>query len=43
MGVIPGYVCRDELGAPSDPARLRRVWYRLMREAGIRKRLASGR
>lgn len=32
-----GYVCCDELGAPSDPARLRRVWYRLMREAGVRK------
>jgi integrase len=32
-----GYVCCDELGAPSDPARLRRVWYRLMREAGVPK------
>jgi integrase len=32
-----GYVCCDELGAPSDPARLRRVWYRLMREADVRK------
>lgn len=32
-----GYVCCDELGAASDPARLRRVWYRLMREAGVRK------
>jgi integrase len=31
------YVCCDELGAPSDPAKLRRVWYRLMREAGVRK------
>ncbi len=30
-----GYVTCDELGAPSDPARLRRVWYRLMREAGV--------
>lgn len=32
-----GYVLCDELGAPSDPARLRRVWYRLMREAGVPK------
>ena len=32
-----GYVCCNELGAPSDPARLRRVWYRLMRGAGARK------
>jgi integrase len=29
-------VC-DELGAPSDPARLRRIWYRLMRQAGVPK------
>jgi len=32
-----GYVTCDELGAPSDPARLRRVWYRLMRQAGVPK------
>lgn len=32
-----GYVLCDELGAPCDPARLRRVWYRLMRQAGVRK------
>jgi integrase len=32
-----GYVLCDELGAPLDPARLRRVWYRLMREAGVPK------
>jgi integrase len=32
-----GYVACDELGRPLDPARLRRVWYRLMREAGVRK------
>lgn len=32
-----GYVCCNELGAPSDPARLRRVWYRLMAEAGVPK------
>jgi hypothetical protein len=31
------YVVCDELGAPSDPARLRRAWYRLMREAKIPK------
>ena len=31
------YVACDELGLPLDPARLRRVWYRLMREAGVRK------
>jgi integrase len=31
------YVLCDELGAPSDPARLRRVWYRLMRQAGVPK------
>ena len=31
------YVACDELGRPLDPARLRRVWYRLMREAGIRQ------
>jgi integrase len=31
------YVLCDELGRPSDPARLRRVWYRLMREAGVPK------
>jgi integrase len=30
-------VCCNELGAPSDPARLRRVWYRLMAEAGVPK------
>lgn len=34
----PGdYVLCDELGRPFDPARLRRVWYRLMRQAGVRK------
>lgn len=32
-----GYVLCDELGAPLDPARLRRVWYRLMREARVPK------
>jgi integrase len=32
-----GYVLCDELGAPYDPARLRRVWHRLMRQAGVRK------
>jgi integrase len=32
-----GYVVCDELGTPSDPARLRRMWYRLMREAGVPK------
>lgn len=31
------YVRCDETGLPYDPARLRRVWYRLMREAGVRK------
>jgi integrase len=31
------YVLCDEIGLPYDPARLRRVWYRLMREAGVRK------
>jgi integrase len=31
------YVLCDELGRPSDPARLRRVWYRLMRQAGVPK------
>lgn len=31
------YVACDELGRPLDPARLRRVWYRLMREAEVRK------
>jgi integrase len=32
-----GYVLCDELGMPYDPARLRRVYYRLMRQAGVRK------
>jgi integrase len=32
-----GYVLCNELGEPSDPAKLRRVWYRLMGEAGVRK------
>jgi integrase len=32
-----GYVMCDELGMPADPARLRRVWYRLMREAAVPK------
>ncbi|MGO8957380.1 MAG: tyrosine-type recombinase/integrase, partial [Streptosporangiaceae bacterium] len=32
-----GYVLCDELGLPYDPARLRRVYYRLMRQAGVRK------
>jgi integrase len=32
-----GYVLCDELGAPLEPAKLRRVWYRLMREAKVRK------
>jgi integrase len=32
-----GYVACDELGRPLDPARLRRVWYRLMLQAGVRK------
>jgi len=31
------YVLCDELGAPFDPARLRRAWHRLMRHAGVRK------
>jgi integrase len=31
------YVACDELGAPLDPARLRRVWYRLMKQAGVPK------
>jgi len=31
------YVLCDELGMPYDPARLRRVYYRLMRQAGVRK------
>jgi integrase len=31
------YVLCDELGRPYDPARLRRVWYRLMRQAGVPK------
>jgi integrase len=31
------YVACDELGAPCDPARLRRIWYRLMREASVPK------
>jgi integrase len=31
------YVACDELGRPLDPARLRRVWYRLMQEAGVRR------
>jgi integrase len=30
-----GYVTCDELGAPTDPARLRRIWYKLMAEAGV--------
>lgn len=32
-----GYVLCDELGAPFAPDKLRRAWYRLMREAGVRK------
>jgi integrase len=32
-----GYALCDELGGAYDPARLRRVWYWLMREAGVRK------
>src|SRR5262249_54226314 len=32
-----GHLVCDELGAPSDPARLRRIWYRLMREADVPK------
>lgn len=31
------YVLCDEIGRPYDPARLRRVWYRLMRQAGVPK------
>jgi hypothetical protein len=31
------YVACNELGAPLDPARLRRVWYGLMREARVPK------
>jgi integrase len=31
------YVACDELGQPYDPARLRRVWYRVMRQADVRK------
>jgi integrase len=31
------YVLCDELGRPFDPAKLRRLWYRLMRQAGVRK------
>lgn len=31
------YVLCDELGLPYEPARLRRVWYRLMRKAKVRK------
>jgi integrase len=31
------YVLCDELGHPYDPAKLRRAWYRLMRQAGVRK------
>jgi integrase len=31
------YVLCDEIGRPFDPARLRRVWYRLMRQAAIPK------
>lgn len=32
-----GYVACDETGRSLDPARLRRVWYRLMRQAGVPK------
>lgn len=32
-----GYVACDELGRPLDPARMRRVWCRLMRQAGVPK------
>jgi integrase len=32
-----GYVACDELGQPLDPARLRRVWYRLMNAAAVPK------
>ena len=31
------YVLCDELGAPFDPAKLRRAWYRLMRQPDVRK------
>jgi hypothetical protein len=31
------YVLCDELGRLYDPARLRRVYYRLMKQAGVRK------
>jgi integrase len=31
------YVVCDELGRPYDPAKLRRAWYRRMRQAGVRK------
>jgi integrase len=31
------YVLCDELGLPYDPARLRRVYYRLMKQAAVRK------
>jgi integrase len=31
------YVLCDELGAPYEPAKLRRAWYRLMRQANVRK------
>ena len=31
------YVLCDELGAPFAPDKLRRAWYRLMRQAGVRK------
>jgi integrase len=31
------YLLCNELGHPYDPARLRRVWYRLMRLADVRK------
>jgi integrase len=34
---LSDYVLCDELGRPYDPARLRRVWYRLMRQADVRK------
>jgi integrase len=35
--VSADYVACNELGAPLDPARLRRVWYRLMRESDVPK------
>jgi integrase len=31
------YVTCNELGVPLDPARLRRVWYRLMKQTGVPK------